>query len=42
MTDHEIAKQAFSSNHERLRAQRVAREATSELAAKADSKTNGN
>jgi hypothetical protein len=27
MTDHQIAKQAFANNHERLRAERIAREA---------------
>jgi hypothetical protein len=40
MTDHEIAQKAFSANHERLKAERLAREAagTSVAAKKAKTK----
>jgi hypothetical protein len=34
MTDHEIAKEAFATNHERLRAERLAREAKMPAATK--------
>jgi len=38
MTDHEVAKQAFASNHEHLRAERIAREATVPQATKPKAK----
>jgi hypothetical protein len=41
MTDHEIAKQAFATNYERLRAERISREATMPPAVKVKPKGRG-